>query len=93
MYYITETRYAGPNPEQNIDSNIVDITTEPLRNFSSGEVILSGCAGTYNDWTYYAHGRFSTLKEARKEIKIIFGKVRESDDECPDSFNVSSLFW
>jgi len=80
MYYITETRYAGPNPEQNIDSNIVDITTEPLRNFSSGEVILSGCAGTYNDWTYYAHGRFSTLK-------------RESDDECPDSFNVSSLFW
>jgi hypothetical protein len=86
MFYIVETNYVGPNRDQHIDADRVEIWTVPARYDTSGRICLEGWAGTTNDWAVYAHGEFDTLEEARAAIAEKFGGVREADIEPHERF-------
>lgn len=84
MFYIIETKYVGPNHDQNVDADTVEITTVPAETNSSHEVRTEGWCGTTNDWSVYAHGEYETLEAAKKAVKEIFGEVRDCDSERHD---------
>lgn len=84
MYYIVETKYTGPNPDQHLDQDVVEIQTVPARTNSSGEIKTQGWCGTTNDWCVNAHGEYTTLAEAEAAVKEIFGDVRPYEDEEAD---------
>jgi len=81
MFYIIETNYVGPNQDQHIDADTIDITSEPGRTNMSKEVRLDGWLETTGDWMVYAHGEYPTIDDARAAISEIFGAVRGSDPE------------
>jgi len=84
-FYIIETSYVGPNSDQNIDADKIEISTSPATANLNGEVKTEGWCGTTNDWAVYAHGEYETIDEARAAIKSQFGNVRECDeDNCYD---------
>ena len=91
-YYIIKTDYVGPNQDQNIDADTIEISTEPARKNMSGEICLSGWCGTTNDWVVYAHGVYDSEDEARAAINAEFGAVREgNENEDFWSFNPASV--
>ncbi|EIZ8584089.1 hypothetical protein MQY53_001615 [Salmonella enterica subsp. enterica] len=79
MYYIIETKYVGPNQDQNVDVDTIEISTSPAITNSSNEERTEGWCGTTNDWAVYAHGEYATIEEARAAITEHFGEVRDSD--------------
>lgn len=81
MYYIIETKYTGPNQDQYVDADKIEITTTPAIGNSSGEECIEGWCGTTDDWAVYAHGEYETLEEARDAIIETFGVVRDSDPD------------
>lgn len=87
MYYVIETNYVGPNPNQDkyIDADTIEISTSPAIANRSREPRTEGWCGTTNDWSIYAHGAYATIDEARAAIGDKFGAVRGSDTSG-DSF-------
>lgn len=88
MYYVIETRYVGPNQDQDqyVDADRIEISTSPAITNLSHEKRLEGWCGTTSNWAVYAHGEYATIEEAREAITEKFGEVRaadsfESDDE------------
>lgn len=79
MYYIIETKYVGPNQDQYVDANRIEITTVPAVTNSSRETCLDGWCGTTNDWAIFARGQYDSVDEARAAIAEIFGDVRDRD--------------
>ena len=45
MYYIIEHKYVGPNPDQNIDADWIEIDTVPATTNSSHEDRIEGWCG------------------------------------------------
>lgn len=84
MFYIVKTTYTGPNPDQHLDEDVIEIQTVPARTNSSGEIKTQGWCGTTNDWCVDAHGEYATLEEAEAAVKEIFGDVRPYEDEEAD---------
>lgn len=79
MYYIIETNYVGPNQDQYVDVDKIEISTSPAITNSSHEERTEGWCGTTNDRAVYAHGEYATIEEARAAITEKFGEVRDSD--------------
>jgi hypothetical protein len=79
-YYVIKTEYVGPNQDQHVDDDRIEIRTAPARTNSSHEIKLGGWCGTTNDWAVYAHGEYRTEQEARDYIEKQFGPVREGED-------------
>lgn len=79
MYYVIETNYSGPNPDQYIDYDTIVISTTPARYNGSGEPCTDGWAGTNNDRSVHAHGEYPTIEDATAAITDLFGDVRGSD--------------
>lgn len=84
MFYVVETKYTGPNPDQHIDQDVIEIKTEPARTNSSDEPKTHGWCGTSNDWCVNAHGEYPTLADAEAAVKDIFGDVRLHEEEDCD---------
>lgn len=80
-YYVIETRYVGPNQDQDqyTDVERIEISTIPAVGNESGDVRLDGWCGTTNDWAVYAHGQYDTADDARQAVTDIFGEVRTTD--------------
>jgi hypothetical protein len=89
QFYVVETRYVGPNQNQDeyANADTIEIRTAPAVTNQSGDVCLDGWCGTTNDWAVYAHGEHATIEEARSAIVEKFGPVRDSDPngECFES--------
>lgn len=79
MYYIIETNYVGPNHDQHVDADRIEISTTPAITNRSHEIRLDGWCGTTNDWAVYAHGEYATIEAARAAIAEKFGDVRDRD--------------
>jgi DNA-binding cell septation regulator SpoVG len=81
MFYIVETNYAGPNPDDDryIDSSTIAITTSPAIRNGNCEICLDGWCGNSGDWVVHAHGEYSTIEKARAALADRFGEVRDSD--------------
>jgi hypothetical protein len=88
MYYVIETKYVGPNQNQDqyVDADTIEIRTSPALTNSSHEERTEGWCGTTNDWAVYAHGEYATIEEARAAITEEFGEVRDADANG-DSFD------
>lgn len=80
-YYVVEVKYVGPNPDQNVDANRIEICNTPELRNGSGQPCLEGWCGTTNDWSRYGHGQYSTVKAAKAAIAEKFGECRETDQE------------
>lgn len=80
MFYIIEYKYTGPNRDENIDADTIEIDTRPALTNSSKEVRTVGWCGTTGDWCVYAHGAFTTIEQAREAIKQEFGDTRTQND-------------
>lgn len=80
-FYIVETIYAGPNPNdsQYVDADTIKITSTPARGNMSGEIVTKGWCGTTNDWAVYAHGEYASLESAQSAVAEIFGETRYCD--------------
>lgn len=85
MFYIIETNYVGPNPDQHTDADEVRIQTEPGRTNSSHQERTEGWLGTTNDWAEYACGEYETEEAARAAVEERFGECREC---ASDPFSV-----
>lgn len=81
MYYIIETNYVGPNADQHIDVDLIEIRTEPARTNMSNEPRIEGWCGTTNDWSVHAHGEYETIEAARAALAEKFGEVRDLSNE------------
>jgi hypothetical protein len=80
MFYVIETEYVGPNPQQHLDSHSYHVQNCPGLLNMSHEPRTFGWLGTTNDWSENAHGEFDTLEEARAEIeRLTNGDYREQD--------------
>jgi hypothetical protein len=86
QFYVTETRYVGPNQGQDryADAHTFEITTRPPRTNMSHEVQLDGWLGTTNDWAYYAHGAYPTQEAARQALLEAAGDCREVEEPGTD---------
>jgi len=62
--YLVETRYVGPNRDENIDEDYLEICLTPPITNSSREVRIEGWCGTTNDWSLYGRGEYNSLDEA-----------------------------
>ncbi len=91
MYHLIETKYVGPNEDEHVDANTIDISTQPARTNSSHEVRTDGWCGTNGDWATYAHGEYPTLEAAQAALGQTFGPVRGRDPESGDAFDISPL--
>ena len=81
IYYIIETKYVGPNQDQEkfVDADRIEISTAPAITNSSHEVRTTGWCGTNNDWATYAHGAYDSIPDANIEVAKKFGEVRDHD--------------
>lgn len=81
-YYVIHVDYVGPNRQQNLNAERVDIDTECGRTNMSAERRPEGWLGETNGWTEYAHGEFQTLDEARAYVEKTWD-VRLDEDFDP----------
>ena len=81
MYYIIETNYAGPNPDQNVDADTIEIRTKPGITNSSREERTEGWLGQTNDWSRYALGEYETEEAAMAAITEKFGDTHTRDED------------
>lgn len=72
MFYVLSCTYAGPNPDDHADDDVITIETEPGRTNSSREHHTEGWLGTTNDWSRAAHGEFETETEARAAVAAMY---------------------
>lgn len=79
MFYIVEVSYVGPNQREHWDEDEIQVRTKPVLTNMSREEIVSGWAGTTNDWRVDAHGAYETLEAAETAIREKFGPVRENN--------------
>ena len=89
FYLITET-YTGPNMDQHIDEDVIQIRTEPARTNSSGEIRISGWCGTTDDWSVHAHGEYDSIEAAKAAIKERFDAVRPCEVDLDDDVVVNA---
>lgn len=80
MFYVIKIDYVGPNPDQHVDDDRIEIRTTPARTNQRHEVCLDGWCGTTNDWAVFARGEYATEQEARDYIAETYGPVREDED-------------
>lgn len=80
-YYIVSTVYTGPNKNQYIDADTIEICTEPARGNMDGEPVIDGWAGTTNDWAVYSRGPFNSLEEARTAVRERYSGTRTADPD------------
>ncbi len=73
MFYIIESEYVGPNPDQHLNDHCYLVQTVPGRKNMSHEICIDGWLGTTNDWSETAHGEYDTLEEAKTRIDEILG--------------------
>lgn len=92
MFYLIETNYAGPSPDQNADADEVRIQTEPGRTNLSHEERTEGWLGTTNDWAAYARGEYETEQAARAAIEDLYGECREVELEAYMDDGVVAVF-
>ena len=91
-FYIIETSYFGPNPNQNLDFDRLEICTEPGYTNSSNEMRTEGWLGQTNDVSKYARGVFDTFEDAYDEVQVIWPENREEDvDELDYAFDESTV--
>lgn len=90
-FYLIESQYVGPGQTEagNLDRHTIGIYSAPARGNMSGEPIIEGWAGTTNDVSVNAHGRYETDDAARAQIARIVGAVR--DDETAADANAGDL--
>lgn len=86
MYYIVSEEYVGPNVDQQLDTDTIEIRTEPVRGNMNSEPVIDGWAGTVNDWAAYGHGEFTNLDDARKRIAQIWSEVRVDEQWSEEYF-------
>lgn len=79
MFYIIESEYVGPNPEEVVGEDQIFITTAPAAVNTNHEPCISGWCGTTNDISTIARGEYGTREEAENAMSAIFGAVRPSD--------------
>lgn len=75
MYYIVETHYVGPNPQEHLNDAYVYITTDPPRTIGSNKLLTDGWLGSYGDWSSDAYGEYESLPEARAEAEYIWSEI------------------
>jgi hypothetical protein len=80
MYYLVETRYFGPNQDDDnyADADTIEITTNPPRANMNEKKRTNGWCGNTSGWAVYGHGEYETLGEARKAMVDLFGAARET---------------
>ena len=84
MFYIVESDYVGPNPDENVDGNMVFITQRPHLTNSSHEPRTHGWCGTSNDIETTGHGEYQTRREAENAISARWGECREESIDDHD---------
>ena len=86
MYYVIKTTYVGPNPDQHLNDDTIDIATQPQQgNSDPYPVITDGWCGTTNEWSREAFGAHETLASARAKVhEITEGHYRPHE---PDEFS------
>jgi hypothetical protein len=78
MFYVIQSSYAGPNPDQHLNENKYYITTTPGRTNLGNQVVTNGWLGQTGDWNSHAYGVFETLDEAKAALtKLTGGSHRE----------------
>ncbi len=76
-FYVVQHSYVGPNQNDHVDSDRIEITTEPARsNMAPYGIITKGWCGTTNDWRVEAFGVFDDIDAARVQVET-FGEMRE----------------
>lgn len=80
MFYVIGKSYIGPNPQQFLDADTVEIRNAPEVHPFTGGALKRGASFAYNDWATVSHGEFETLEDARAEIAKTFGETRSSSD-------------
>jgi hypothetical protein len=86
MFYVIETKYAGPNPNENINLSRVVISTTPCRENLNNKIKIHGWCGTSNCISTFAHGRFETVDQAREFVNERFGNVAELENPMSDEY-------
>jgi len=79
MYYVIETEFVGPNQREKVDTDYLEISSEPATKNGNGAPCVFGWCGTTNDWSETAHGEFDTLEDAEKYISENW-ETREWED-------------
>lgn len=88
-YYLVETTYVGPNIQDYLNDDLIEIQTVPAYTNMSNEPKIDGWCGTTNDWCVNAYGEYDTLEEAKEAAHKIFGELRETDmDIYSDDFDI-----
>lgn len=80
-YYIISTAYVGPNLYENLDTDRIEIHTEPGIINTSHEIRTEGWLGQTNDWSQYAHGEYATIEDALDAVDHFWPEHREDEDE------------
>ena len=77
MFYVIAKNYAGPNPDEHLGEDMVQIWNLPARKNLNYERCIHGYCGTSDDWSTYAFGEYATIEAARSAIVAEFGDVEE----------------
>ena len=80
MYYVIETRYVGPDADQHVDDDTIEISTAPAETNMTHEPRTDGWCGITQDRSVYARGEYPTLEAAREAIAERFGETRVLDN-------------
>ncbi len=78
-YYVVQINWVGPDQTscKHIDFDRYEVTTEPPRNNSDGDIQLSGWLDTDGDVSRYAHGEYPCRAAAEHAIiKLLDGECR-----------------
>ncbi len=90
--FIIEENYVGPNQDQNIDADMIKITTEPATHNMSGTPCFDGWCGTTNDWAVYARGEYKSVEAAREYIRENYKDAREIDDFYDEGGTIKAVY-
>lgn len=91
-YYIVETSYTGPNQQDHLNDDTIEIRTSPAVNNQSQEPCIEGWCGSTEDWTVHAYGEYDTLLDAQCAILNAFDPVRFADQDYDLSGNIGQNF-
>ena len=91
-HYVIEENYVGANRDQNIDADVIKITTEPATHNMNNEVCLDGWCGTTDDWAVYARGEYKSVEAAREYIRENYKNVREIDDFYDEGGTIKAIY-
>jgi hypothetical protein len=81
-YYLVETEWVGPDPDEHVLEHTFTITTEqPLTNLGRQPLDKPGWLGTTNDWDERYHGMFSRREDAILHMHKHYPRAVESDED------------